>query len=135
MLEGKERVYIEKNLNPSGKKTSDCAIRAVAAATDQSWDKVYMDLANTGFQLKKEMSDVDTVDRYLTSLGFITGKIKVAKGQHRPTVEGFARNNPDKVAVLRVANHLTCCAYGNYVDIWDCGDCSVYKYWYKELRG
>lgn len=126
-------MFINKNLNPKGRKTSDCAIRAVAAATDKSWDDTYKALANTGFELKDDMTSTRTVGKYLVSLGFIEGKIKVAKGDTRPTVNSFATENPNIVAVLSVANHLTVSAYGNYLDIWDCGDKAVYKYWYKPI--
>ena len=126
-------MYVCKNLNPKGKKTGDCAIRAVAAATNKSWDETYIGLANIGFKNKTIINDTETVDLYLRQLGFNVGTIKVNKGGHRPTVKSFANEHPNWVCVLRVANHLVACAYGNYIDIWDSGDKSVYKYWYKPL--
>lgn len=127
-------MFVKKNLNPRGHKTGDCVIRAVAAATGLSWDNTYQALSKAGFELKVEMSEVEAVDLVLKSLGFLEGKIKVVKGSKRPTVKSFSEQNPNLVAVLRVANHMVACAYGNYVDIWDSGDCSVYKYWYKEVN-
>lgn len=127
-------MFVNYNANPNGKKTGDCAIRAVAVATGLGWDKAYIGLADSGFRLKTAPNDVDAIEDFLVSQGFSVGKIRVKKGDHRPTVDSFARDNPNMYAVLRVANHLTCCGRGNYVDIWDCGDCSVYKYWYKLIK-
>jgi hypothetical protein len=126
--------YVEHNINPKHKKTSDCAVRAVAVATDLSWDKAFEGLTTHAFMLKTVLNDPEAVESFLISIGFKIGHIKVAKGTHRPTVKSFAENNPNVYAVLRVAGHFTCSGRGNYVDTWDCGDYSVYKYWYKEIN-
>lgn len=127
-------MFVQYNVNPRGKKTGDCVIRAVAVATGLGWDKAYEGLAASGFKLKTAMNDVEAVNDFLTSIGFKVGKIKVPKGSKRPTVKQFAMEHPNWYAVLRVANHITCSGRGNYVDIWDCGDCALYKYWYKEIK-
>lgn len=126
--------YIEYNVNPKHRKVGDCAIRAIAIATGLGWDDAYKLLANTGFNLKCAMSDTEAINEALISYGFIAGKIEVQKGSKRPTVSEFATLHPNWYSVLRVANHITACGHGNYVDIWDCGDKSVYKYWYKPIR-
>jgi len=124
----------EYNINPKGKRTGDCAIRAVAAATGLGWDKAYKGLSDAGFVCKTAMNDIEAIEYFLVhDLGWKVGTVKVPKGSKRPQVHEFAANNPNIAAVLRVAHHITCCAMGRYVDIWDCGDCAVYKYWYKEL--
>lgn len=122
------------NMNPKNKKTGDCAISPVALATGLTWEEAYIRLAELGLKLKTEMSEVEAIEPFLISKGFKVGHIKVVKGQRRPTVKSFAESNKDIIAVLRVANHLTCCTKGIYVDTWDCGDCAVYKYWYKERK-
>ena len=117
-----------------GKKTGDCAIRAVAVATGLGWDKAYIGLSEAGFKVKSAMNDVEAIEEFLVEqCGFKVGTIRVKKGEKRPKVREFAEQNPNVYAVLRVANHLTCSGRGNYVDIWDCGGCAVYKYWYKEI--
>lgn len=125
-------MFINKNLNPRGLKTGDCAIRAVAGATGLSWDEAYNIMAYTGFNIKREMAEVETVEKVLLDRGFKVGKIKVVKGCKRPTVRGFAEQHPNMTGVMRVANHLVAFGRGHYMDIWDSGDCSVYKYWYVE---
>lgn len=127
-------MYIEYNLNPNKKKVEDCAIRAVSAATGKSWDETYIGLANMGFDMKNVMSSADVVGKYLISLGFKQGKIKISKGESRIRVSEFATLYPNIYAVLRVANHFVATGKGNYIDIWDSGDCAIYKYWYKEIE-
>lgn len=127
-------MYIEYNLNPNKKKVEDCAIRAVSAATGKSWDETYIGLANMGFDMKNVMSSADVVGKYLISLGFKQGKIKISKGENRIRVSEFATLYPNIYAVLRVANHFVATGKGNYIDIWDSGDCAIYKYWYKEIE-
>lgn len=126
-------MYIKHNVNPLGKKTGDCAIRAVAVATGIGWENSYDQLALAGKQCKCCMSDIEAVDLVLKNNGFLEGKIKISKGDRRPTVDSFSREHPDMYMVLRVANHLVAAGKGNYVDIWDSGDCAVYKYWYKYI--
>ena len=127
-------MFIKHNVNPRNKKTGDCAIRAVAVATKLGWDNAYIGLSNHGFALKTAPNDVEAVHSFLIEQGFKEGIIRVPKGSKRPTVDSFAKEHPNWYSVLRVANHITCCAYGNYLDIWDCGSCAVYKYWYKEIN-
>ena len=128
-------MYVNYNVNPRGKKTGDCAIRAVAVATGLGWDKAYLGLSDAGFKVKSAMNDTEAIQFFLVDmLGWKEGKVRAVKGSRRPTVDSFSRENPNIYAVLRTAHHITCCAKGNYVDIWDCGEQSVYKYWYKEMN-
>lgn len=128
-------MYVKYNINPINKKTVDCAIRAIAVATGLGWDEAYKGLSEAGFIIKSAMDDVESIQYFLVDiLGWKEGKIRITKGIKRPTVESFSREHPNIYAVLSVANHITCCGKGNYVDTWDCGDCSVYKYWYIEIN-
>lgn len=127
-------MFVNYNINPLGKKTGDCSIRAVAVATGLGWDKAFEGLTASAYRLKTVPDDTEAIEDFLLRQGFKIGKIKVPKGGKRPTVAQFAELHPDMYAVLRVAGHLTCSGRGNYVDIWDCGDKSVYKYWYKYIN-
>ncbi len=119
------------NINPKGKKTGDCAIRAVAAATGLGWDAAYKGLSEAGFALKTAMNDAEAIEFFLVNvLGWHVGTIP--RGTKKPRVDQFAEEHPDWYAVLRVSHHITCSGQGNYIDIWDCGDSHVYKYWYIE---
>lgn len=122
------------NAHPSGKKTGDCAIRAVAVATSIPWKQAYRELANNGISLEVEMSEPEAVEAVLVSHGFRVGKISKQAGVKKPTVSQFATMHPEWVCVLRVANHFVATAGGHYIDTWDSGNKSIYKYWYKPVE-
>jgi hypothetical protein len=125
-------MYIEENVNPKKRKVDDCAIRAVVKATGRDYRKVYFELCKIGDQVLNMPNSTEVLEKYLIeNCGFIPGKIKVVKGSKRPTVRSFAMEHRTGTYILRVANHITVVVNGNYYDIWDCGDCAVYKYWSK----
>lgn len=43
--------YKNFNLNPAGRHTEDCAVRALAAALNMSWKEIYTGLCEQGFWL------------------------------------------------------------------------------------
>lgn len=44
--------YVNYNANPKNRKTGDCVIRAIARATNQSWETVYAALCELGAKMK-----------------------------------------------------------------------------------
>ena len=42
--------FIEFNINPKNKRTKDCVIRAIATATNSSWEYIYRELAELGIK-------------------------------------------------------------------------------------
>ena len=48
---------IKYNANPKGWKTDDCVIRAIALATDKTWDQVFTDLNVIAFKKKRTFND------------------------------------------------------------------------------
>ena len=61
---------IKYNANPKGWKTNDCVIRAIALATNQSWDKVFTDLCEIAFKKKRMLNDPRVYEKYLSQLGW-----------------------------------------------------------------
>lgn len=129
-----ESRYLKKyNPNPKGKKTSDCAIRALCALTGDSWNNVYNALCKIGFELKTMPNDMEAVEKYLTINGYKKSVIKVKKGTHRPMVWQMAMVSENCVAytpiLCRVANHIVTVHDGQILDSWDSSDCCLYSYW------
>ena len=50
--------YVEFNPNPTGRRVGDCAVRAIAAALDISWEEAFALLAVNAYQ----MGDVISAD-------------------------------------------------------------------------
>lgn len=119
------------NPNPFKKTTSDCVVRALAKVTGKSWDTVFKELCDIGFDLKVMPNDGEAWRKYLLDNGFEYRKISVKKGSKRPKVNGFTLENPKGTYVLRVANHIVAVQDGFYYDSWDSGSYSLYGYYEK----
>lgn len=100
------KLYVYENLNPQGKNVGDCAIRAVAKATGQTWIQAYMALYVHGLQLA-DLANSDAVwTSYLRNKGFMRGVIPDTCPDCY-TVADFAEDHP--VAVID----------GTIYDAWD----------------
>lgn len=53
-------LYIHANPNPIGKYVDDCVIRAIAIATNRTWDDVYAHVCLQGY-IMKNMPSVNKV--------------------------------------------------------------------------
>ena len=62
------------NLNPKGIRACDCVIRAIALATAQTWDKVYMDLCELGLKMKRVPNEKQVYEKYLEQKGWTKHK-------------------------------------------------------------
>ena len=124
---------IKLNLNPKGRKACDCVIRAIAYATQQSWDKVYKDLFEIGFKMKRVAEEKQVYEKYLEDLGWQKQKQPRTYLNTKYTVNEFCKEiaASNKVYIVSVANHLTAVADKEIVDTWDCGYKSVGNYWIK----
>lgn len=127
-------VYKYLNLNPKGRKIGDCAVRAVTLAVGLDYRKVYFDLCKLGDKRSSMPNEIDVLTEYMESFGFKKDSLKVVKGGHRYTVRSFAETHPTGVYFLRVVHHFTTVVNGDWYDIWDCGDCSVY-WWMSKEKG
>ena len=52
LFDNKAMRYIQKNVNPSGKRVGDCVIRAISTIMDTDWERTYTDLMLEGYALK-----------------------------------------------------------------------------------
>lgn len=119
------------NPNPRGSSVGDCVVRAVAAATGQSWERAYIALALTGYALGDMPSANRTWGAYLQKRGFKRCLVE-ADCTTCYTVADFAREYPRGVYVLGCSGHVLTVIDGEWWDSWDSGaECPIY-YWYKE---
>lgn len=65
------------NANPLGRKVSDCAVRAISLATEQTWDDTYIMLSEYGRQQGITFSEVEFInDFYLNVMNDIVRREK-----------------------------------------------------------
>ena len=124
-------MYIHANPNPIGKYVDDCVIRAIAIATDRSWDLVYAHVCLQGY-IMKNMPSVNKVwGTYLSSIGFVNEPID-SKCPDCYSIKDFCYDNPEGIFILATGSHVVCAKDGNYFDTWDSGDEQPTSVWRRE---
>jgi len=121
--------YLAFNPNPTAARVGDCVIRALSAATGKCWEKVYAELAVTGFMLADMPSSNAVWAKYLEDNGFTRHVIDYCPGCY--TVKDFCLVHPEGVYVLGTGTHAVAVIDGNYVDAWDSGDETPIYYFSK----
>ena len=112
------KLYVYENLNPQGKNVGDCAIRAVAKATGQTWIQAYIALYVHGLQLA-DLANSDAVwTSYLRNKGFTRGVIPDTCPDCY-TVADFAEDHPVGTFVLGTGSHAVAVIDGTIYDAWD----------------
>ena len=114
-------MWIRCNPNPLGKQTSDCVVRAIAIATEQSWKRTY-----------RELCELGEIECELPNSNFVWGmylKDKGAKQFLLPescpqciTVRAFCEKYPDGIYVIGTGSHAVAVVDGDYYDSWDSGN-------------
>lgn len=122
---------IKLNLNPKERKTGDCVVRAIAYATQKSWDDVYKRLCDIGFKMKRMPNEKQVYEKYLEEVGWTKCKQPRRWDNTKYTIDEFCKEFPKGVYVVSMANHLTAIADREIVDTWNCGRKSVGNYFKK----
>lgn len=127
--------------------TNDCQVRALATATDISWNAAWAMLYERQgirkychFELLnslKEMEDdtfslIDGISfLHFDVVDVISGQPK--KGQKRMTVKDFCMKYKKGRYIVQVANHVVAVKNGVFYDTHDCSHSCVYKAWEVEV--
>lgn len=120
--------YKNVNLNPAGRHTEDCAVRALAAAMSKPWKEIYTDLCVQG-SLLCDMPCANRVWKtYLIGKGWKRNRIPSIP-QRQCTVKQFADDNCKGTFLLEMSTHIVCVKNGDLIDTWDCGDEVPKAYW------
>lgn len=116
------------NPNPRGKSVGDCTVRALAAATGQSWERIYAALCAEGMRLGDMPSANAVWGAYLHRIGFQRGAL-ADKCPDCYTVADFAQDNPRGVFVLALSGHVVTVIDGEWWDAWDSGSGTPLYFW------
>lgn len=127
-----KRTYKYYNPNPAGKETSDCVVRALQVVTGEDYKSIYEELFWIGLEKSVMPNDKEAYEQFLKDRGWKYLGVSNKRGTKRPTVEGFTKAHKSGRYFLRVANHVVGTRDGQYLDIWDSGECCLYGWWYKE---
>lgn len=118
------------NPNPKGRRVGDCAVRALAKATGQSWRDAYIEL------ISQAMNDGD-----MPSADAVWGACLARRGFKRfavpntcpdcYTAADFAADHPQGVFVLGFGGHTAAVVDGVIYDSWDSSSLVPQYYWYR----
>ena len=123
--------YVQKNVNPKGKKTTDCVIRALTTATGKEYWEVLDELValtkKTGLMFNEKRLE----DKFLEQNGFVKCKQPRKDDKTKYQVYDLDEICKDDVVIVRVAHHLTVVVKGELIDIWDCRFKTINNYYIK----
>lgn len=124
-------MFINANVNPASNIVGDCVVRAIAFATNQDWDSVYLWLCLQGYVMKDMPNSNNVWGVYLRTRGFERHIIPNTCPDCY-TVRDFCHDNPTGSFVLATGSHVIAVVNGDYYDTWDSGDEVPIYFWSKE---
>lgn len=120
------------NRNPKDKKTSDCAIRAIACALDKPWEEVFDALCVIAKKKCTMPNDPAVYEKYLNDNGWKKHKSLKHDNGTRYTINEFCDYLPsDAISIVHVSKHLTCIKDKKIHDSWNCSSYSAGIYYTK----
>lgn len=119
------------NPNPVAAREEDCAVRAVSAALDISWDEAFDLIAHNAKQMGAMMHRDAAWGSVLRQHGF-RKKLIPNSCPECYTAEDFCLDNPDGVYVLGFGTHTAAVVDGTLMDTWDSRDEIPVYVWYRK---
>ena len=123
--------WVKTNPNPKGKNVGDCTVRAISLATNQGWEKVYLDLCIQGYTMADMPSSNDVWGKYLMDKGWVYRRLQDTC-PFCYTINDFCNDHPDGTFIVATGTHVVCVKDGRYLDTWDSGDKVPLFYFSKE---
>lgn len=114
-------MWIHANPNPCRSEEPDCVVRAIAIATEQTWDKVHRDLCKLSHQFCTMPSVNWLWELYLNKEGFEKFLLPNSCPECISVAE-FARRFPVGTYVIGTGTHAVCVMDGDWYDSWDSGE-------------
>ena len=127
-------MYIHANPNPNGIYVGDCVIRAIAIATDTSWDYTYIMVALEGLKMKNLPDSNEVWGSYLRSIGFR----QILLPDDCPncySLREVCYDYPYGTYILATGSHVVAVIDGDYYDAWDSGSEVPTSVWRREDYG
>lgn len=110
--------YRYYNPNPLQKSVGDCAVRAISAALNISWDESFQGIIRQAYEMADMPSSDSVWGAFLLTHGF---KRKAIADTYPDTYTAgdFARDNPHGTFVLAFGGHVATIHNGILYDSWN----------------
>lgn len=118
------------NPNPTGRNVEDCAVRAVSAALEISWEEAYALLGKAGFQMGDMPHSNSVISAVLRMQGFYRASIP-NRCPDCYTAGDFTREHPRGTYVLGFTNHVAAIKDGILLDSYDSSGMIPQFFWYR----
>lgn len=115
------------NNNPNLNITEDCAVRAISKVLNISWDDAFDLLTRVAKNMGVMPSSKDATAAVLRMNGFYRETFPDCYKCY--TVRDFAERNPVGKYVLDTGSHVVAVVDGDWYDMWDSHDETVYFFW------
>lgn len=127
--------YIEKNVNPKGRKTGDCSTRALVGTLGIAYDEALKLQTEVALKTYYDPTSKQVMERVLAKFGYVKMPQPRKYDNTKYTVaemdEILTKKQMEEGVLVTVANHHTCITDGYIQDIWNCGDKTVGNYYIK----
>lgn len=123
--------FISANPNPKRKEVGDCTVRAIALATDNTWEDTYLDLCLKGYVICDMPSSNNVWGSYLIDKGWKYHRLQDTC-PFCYTLNDFCEEHPTGTYIVATGTHVICVKDGNYLDAWDSGEKIPLFYFSKE---
>ena len=119
------------NANPKDKNTTDCVVRAIAAATGMTWEKTLMELTMCALQHKLMIHDPDLYTKYLKQIGWVKQKQPRKRNNKKYTGKEWVKQFKGDAIAHIGDHHIVYVTHGKVLDTWDSTDGIIGNYWTK----
>lgn len=123
-------MWVKFNPNPLKKNVGDCAIRAIAKATNQTWEQAYIALIVQGYEMCDMPSSNAVWGEYLKTKGF-EKKLLPTDCDYCYSLNDFCNENNKGMYVIALPSHVVTAIDGFFYDAWNSGQ-EVPIYYYKK---
>ena len=127
--------YIEKNVNPKGRKTGDCSTRALVGTLGIAYDEALKLQTEVALKTYYDPTSKQVMEKVLAKFGYVKKAQPRKYDNTKYTVaemdEILTKKQMEEGVLVTVANHHTCITGGHVQDIWDCRCKTVGNYYVK----
>ena len=116
--------------NPAGRSVGDCAVRAVSAALDITWEQAYLLITAAGFSMADMPSSNSVWGAVLRQHGFTRHNLPPTCPDCY-TFADFAAEHPHGVYVLGTGTHVATIKDSVIMDAWNSSNEIPQYYWHK----
>lgn len=127
--------FLEKNVNPKGRKTGDCSTRALVGTLGISYDVALKLQTEVALKTYYDPTSKQVMEKVLEKFGYVKMKqprqFDGTKYQVRELDMILTTKQLQEGVLVTVAHHHTCITNGVIQDTWNCGFKSVGNYYIK----